>query len=67
MDPKNQKKLKFNFWNMVSGLSLLTILNLTQPVDPLQITGTPFYVLTAVITAFLFPWLTVEVKDDKAN
>lgn len=63
MDQKNQKQLKFNGKNMLTGLFLLMILNTLVPLflNPLTDEGRMFYFFGALMTAFLFPF--VEVKD----
>ena len=63
MNQPTQKTLKFNIKNMLTGLFLLTLVNLFCPafVDPKTDAGQLFYFFVAVMTAFMFPFL--EVKD----
>lgn len=63
-----QKKLTFNGKNAILGLFLLTLLNIIGPlagVDPKLESGQMFYMVMAVVTAFMFPWLEVKDVDGK--
>ena len=64
MSQQTQKKLTFNGKNALTGLFLISILNIVGPiagVDPTLEAGKMFYFFGAILTAFMFPWL--EVKD----
>lgn len=66
---QNQKSLKFNRKNFFTGIFLLTLVNLIGPffVDPRVGDGQAFYFFIAFVTAFCFPWLTVEEKTDETK
>jgi hypothetical protein len=66
---QNSPKLKFDGKNFITGLFLLTLLNVLGPsfVDPKDEVGQVFYFSMAVITAFMFPFIRVERGDDDAS
>lgn len=73
MSQPTQKKLTFNGKNALTGLFLITVLNIVGPlagVDPTLEAGKMFYFFGAILTAFMFPWLEVkdvESKDKKTD
>ena len=65
MDRK--KKIKFNHNNLLTALILLTLVVIVGPnfVDPKDEVGQLFYFFNAVVTAFLFPWMSVVDEEDQ--
>jgi len=67
----SQRALRINISNIFLGLLLLTLVNAICPglgIDPKAESGQVFYMLIAVMTAFMFPWLqVVEVVNDDSE
>jgi uncharacterized membrane protein len=62
-----KKKIKFNHNNLLIGIVLLTLVTIIGPnfVDPRDSVGQMFYFFNAVVTAFLFPWMSVVDEEDQ--
>lgn len=65
MDRK--KKIKFNHNNLLLAVVLVTLVSIIGPnfVDPKDKVGQLFYFFSAVITAVLFPWISVVDEEDQ--
>lgn len=64
----SQKKLKINKSNLMHGLVLLILLSSVGPffISPHTQEGNLFYIVMAVLTGFMFPWVqVVDVEEDK--
>lgn len=64
----NQKKLKINTSNLLTGLILISCLSIVGPffINPQTQEGNLFFIVMAVITGFMFPWVqVVDVEEDK--
>lgn len=63
-------KLTFNGKNFRIGIFLILVLHIVGPlagVDPTLEAGKMFYFFGAILTAFMFPWLTMETKDESKD